>query len=464
MVTVTRRKVSTLGAAVVLTLLLAACGGGETAGGPPAGGTDGAGGAGTGTEAAPQATGEFDWMAYEGESLRLVFNQHPWQQAIEPLLGEFTELTGIEVEVESLPEEQFRQRVQVEMTGGSEDLDVFMTSVQNEGANFATNGWYEDLRPYAENSSLTSAEYEFDDLSESILEGHTFDGTLAGIPIQLETQMLFYRTDIFEEAGVEVPTTMEELEQVAQQIDDPSGTRAFVARGAGAAAVTQIATYLFNFGGNWTEEGSTEAAFASPEGVEAFDFYTRMVREYGPEGAVNMSWEEALPLFQQGQVAMYTDASTFLPQVIDAEASAVADTAGFAKMPSGPGGDFQTFNGWALGMSPFSQNKEPAWYFIQWATSPEMTARLTEEGIAGARESVEFGETYPEDWVTAFTESLPTARAQLPQVIPVPEVRDAIGTAVVAGIQGQDVEPAVQSAAEQFNSIVEAAGGGGAGG
>jgi hypothetical protein len=62
--------------------------------------------------------------------------------------------------------------------------------------------------------------------------------------------------------------------------------------------------------------------------------------------------------------------------------------------------------------------------------------------------------------VTAFTESLPKARPQLPQVIPVPEVRDAIGTAVVAGIQGDDVEPAVEQSAQQFSQIVESAGGG----
>jgi multiple sugar transport system substrate-binding protein len=442
---------------LVLVLALAACGGGESA--DPAEPAEPAGNSENSETTA--ATGEFDWQQFEGEQIRVVLNQHPWQQAIEPKIDEFEELTGIEVEVESLPEQQFRQRVQVEMTGGSSDLDVFMTSVQNEGAKFAANDWYEGLRPYAENASLTGEEYEFSDLSESVLEGHTFDSTLAGIPIQLETQMLFYRKDILDEAGVEVPTTFEELEQVAAEIDDPSGTRAFVARGAGASAVTQIATFLFNHGANWTEDGSSEPAFNTPEGVEAFDYYTSLIREYGPDGATNMSWEEALPLFQQGQVAMYTDASTFLPQVQDESIEEVSNNVGFAKMPSGPGGDFQTFNGWALAMSPFSDNKEAAWYFIQWATSPDMVETLTQEGgIAGARQSVDFGDAYPEDWVNAFTESLPKARPQLPQVIPVPEVRDAIGTAVVAGIQGDDVEPAVEQSAQQFSQIVESAGGG----
>ena len=443
----TMRRPAVRAGLVALALLAAACGGGES-------GLEGGGQQGGATE----VTGDFDWKRYDGETLRLVFNQHPWQEAIEPMLGEFEELTGISAEVEALPEAQFRQRVQVERPGRSDDLDVFMTNVQNEGAKFAGNGWYVNLREFAENPSLTAEDYAFDGLAAGVLDGHTFDDTLAGIPIQLETQMLFYRKDIFEKAGVDVPTTMEELAQVAAEIDDPDGTRGFVARGKSAAAVTQISTYLFAYGGDWTDDEGN-AAFDSPQAVEAFDFYTGLVREHGPAGATNMSWEEALPLFQQGQVAMYTDASTFLPQVIDPETSSVADSAGFAKMPAGPEGEVQTFNGWALGISPFSQKQEAAWYFIQWATSPEMVERLTAEGIAGARPDVEFGEEYPQDWVQAFTESLPEARAQLPKVGPVPEVRDVIGTAIVAGIQGDAVEPALQAAADQFDQIVQTAGG-----
>ena len=59
----------------------------------------------------------------------------------------------------------------------------------------------------------------------------------------------------------------------------------------------------------------------------------------------------------------------------------------------------------------------------------------------------------------AFTESLGDARPQLPRVEPVPEVRDAIGTAIVSAIQGEDVEPAVEASAQQFNSIVGTRGG-----
>lgn len=408
--------------------------------------------------ASPSTAAGFDWRSSEGETIRVLLNQHPWQEAIEPLIPAFEELTGINVEVEKLPEEQFRQRVQVELTAASSDLDVYMTSLLNEGAKFARNGWYYDLRPFVDDPSSTSPDYEFGDFGDVLIDSHTYDGALVAIPIQLETQMLYYRKDILEAAGVEVPTTMDELEQVAKAIDDPDGTRAFVSRGKGRAAVTQISTYLYNFGGEWTKDGTFEAGFNTPEGLAAFDFYTRMLREYGPRGTTNMSWEEALPMFSSGQVAMYTDASTFLPNMLADGTPEVIENLGFAPMPSGPGGDYQSFFGWALAMSAFTEKADPSWLFIQWATSPEVVERITVDNqVMGGRSSVDFGDAFPQEWVDAFTSSIPQARPQLPSVIPVSEVRDVIGVAIIAGIEGGDLPAAMATAEEQFNATVAAA-------
>lgn len=440
--------------ATATALVIASCGGDDGGGAE----TDAESSATTAPE--PPSTVEeagFAWDQFSGESIRVVLNQHPWQDTIEPLIPEFEALTGIDVEVEKLPEEQFRQRVQVELTAGTSDLDVYMTSLLNEGARFAQNGWYRDLRPFLDDPSLTSPDYDVADFGDGLIDSHTIDGTLIGIPIQLETQMLYYRKDILDAAGVEVPTTMDELEAVAQAIHDPDGVNAFVARGKGRAAVTQISTYLYNFGGAWTEPGSFDAAFNTAEGLAAFDFYTRMLREYGPRGTTNMSWEEALPLFAQGRVAMFTDASTFMPNILSDGSQEVIDNIGYAAMPSGPGGDFQTFFGWAIGMSAFTNSPDASWLFIQWATSPDIVQRVTDEGsVVGGRGSVDFGPNFPAEWVDAFKASLPTARPQLPQVLPVSEVRDVIGVAIIDGIEGKDLERALDDAARQFDATVAA--------
>lgn len=401
-----------------------------------------------------EASGAFDWKRYEGETIEVLLNQHPWQQAIEPRIADFEELTGITVNVTTLPEDQLRQRVQVELSSQSTAVDVFMSGALAEGRLFAEQGWYEDLTPFVENASLTSDEYAFDDFASDVIGAHEIDGQLIGVPIQIETNMLFYRTDVLEQLGLEVPATTDELEDAAKAITEQTDLYGFTARGRGAAATSQLAPYLYGFGAEWND-GDGKAAFASDEGVEAFEYYGRMLREYGPSGAVNNSWQEVLPLFQQGQLAMFSDASVFATQLLDPEQSTVTDKVGFAPIPAGPEANGQAFWGWALGMSPFSEKKNAAWLFMQWASSPDVVAELqTEDGVAGARDSITgFPDTLPQEWVDAFSASRAVARSQHPTIAAVPEARDIIGNAVITAIEGGDVADAVEQAATDFDGL-----------
>lgn len=401
-----------------------------------------------------EATGDFDWTRYDGESIEVLLNQHPWQQAIEPRLGEFEELTGITVNVTTLPEDQMRQRVQVELSSQSPAIDVFMSGALAEGRLFSAQGWYEDLAPYLANPSLTSDEYDFDDFATDVIGAHEIDAQLIGVPIQIETNMLFYRTDVLAELGIEAPSTTEELEAAAAAITEQTDLFGFTSRGRGAAATSQLAPYLYGFGAQWNDADGT-AAFDSAEGVAAFEYYGRLLREYGPSGAANNSWQEVLPLFQQGQLAMFSDASVFATQLIDPETSAVSEDVGFAPIPAGPAASGQAFWGWALGMSPFSEKKNAAWLFMQWASSPEVVEALQlEDGVAGARDSITgFPSSLPQEWVDAFSAARTLAESQHPTIAPVPEARDIIGNAVIIAIEGGDVAAAVEQAADAFTRL-----------
>ncbi|HIY65070.1 MAG TPA: sugar ABC transporter substrate-binding protein [Candidatus Agrococcus pullicola] len=412
-----------------------------------------------GGEALPdvdEISGDFDWKRFDGETIRFVAGLQPWQEQIEPLIPEFEELTGIDVEMEALPEDQFRQRLQVELTAGSSDIDVFMTSVQQDGARFANSGWYEELVPYIENESLTSPDYDFSDFSESVLEGHTFDGTLSALPIQLEVQMLFYRKDLIEAAGYDAPpATLDELDEMAAATTDPgNGVFGWAVRGKRAAAVTQLTSFLANHGATYMDDEG-KAAFDSPEGIEAIDEYGRLLREYGPSGSVNNGWEELLAMFQAGNIALWADNSGQAAAIRDPEQTEITDEVGYAPMPQNGDDSAQTFFGWGAAISSASEKKPAAWLFLQWLTSAEVVAELQEAGIPGGRQSIEFGDDVPHDFVDAFQTSLATAQPQLPQVQSVPEVRDAIGDVLVASIQGGDVEAAATSAADEFDRIVE---------
>ncbi len=120
--------------------------------------------------------------------------------------------------------------------------------------------------------------------------------------------MLYYRKDLFQKAGLKVPTNFTELEAAARKLNSES-VAGIASRGKGAAAVTQLSSYVYNYGGLYLDKGT--AVFDSKPAVDAIRFYGKLLGNYGPKGVTSMSWENIMPLFQAGKIAMWTDASVF---------------------------------------------------------------------------------------------------------------------------------------------------------
>jgi len=412
----------------------------------------------TAAPAAPAAPA-FDWQKYKGTTIRVMLNQHPWTTAIQGSFPEFEKLTGIKLVAETYPEDQFRQKSLVELSSGAGTLDIFMSQPPQEGLKYKRAGWYEDLNPYVKDPAQTSPDYNFADFLPGTITFETIDNALIGIPIQLEVEMLFYRKDLFEAAGLTAPKTLEELEAAAKKLHNPSGDVFGIAsRGKKAAAVTMFSNYLYNYGGDWLDANRTPL-INSPEAVEAITFYGNLLKNYGPPGSVNNHWNEVVALFQQGKAAMFTDASVFYANVENPEASTVAGKVGYAPFPAGPKDNTYWLSGWGLSMASSSKNKGAAWYFIQWATSPEM-AKLTQVNkVAGARQSVwdsaEGKAAFPADWTEAYVlSSSKAAHPDRPPVVAVSEIRDAIGNAIVTAIEGGDVKAAADKAAADMKDIM----------
>jgi len=82
--------------------------------------------------------GEFNWKQAQGTEIRLLairawFGDH-WKAN----LADFEKLTGIKVVIEDYPEDPFRQKLAVEMSGKSKSVDVFTTGTMREGRQFVT--------------------------------------------------------------------------------------------------------------------------------------------------------------------------------------------------------------------------------------------------------------------------------------------------------------------------------------
>jgi len=158
---------------------------------------------------------------------------------------------------------------------------------------------------------------------------------------------------------------------------------------------------------------------------------------------------------------MYTEFDSISAFVEDPEKSKVKGKMGYVMFPKGPGGKPGTMaTVWGLGIPKNSKNPKAGWLFLQWATSKETVLAIqSERAVQGGRDSVwkdakAKAKMNPE-LAEALVQGLRVGNSNWnPPVVAVPEVRDAIGAAIVTSIQGGDVKAAVNKAAADTKRIM----------
>ncbi len=310
------------------------------------------------------------------KEIRVLLANHPYGELLKAAIPEFEAATGIKVNAESLQESQLTTKLTTEFATNSSSVDVFMTRPLQEGKMFYKNGWYEPLTGY-----------DFSDYPKNVMSVATFGARSYIVPLVTEWQVLYYRKDLLAGAGMKVPANFDELEAAAKKLNSDS-VAGFASRGKGAAAVTQLSSYVYNFGGLYLDKGV--AVFDSKPAVDAIRFYGKLLGNYGPKGVTSMSWENVMPLFQAGKVAMWTDASVFYGQIIDpAKTQVGADKVGIANFPAGPKTNSPFIvTSWGMAIAKQSKKKDLAMKFLEWATSKELAAKGMLANITMARSSV----------------------------------------------------------------------------
>ncbi len=392
------------------------------------------------------------------KTLRVTLANHVWTDTIKSKLPEFEKETGITVELSQYGEDQLSDQYNVKLNAGTDEIDVMMYRPLQEGKLFAQNGYLADLSE----DVRSNKDWDWADFQSGPVGATTFEDEVVGVPIITEQEVLYYRKDLLEKAGLEVPQTMDELEAAAKAIKEQNpGVAGFVARTGKSAAVTQFSSFLYSFGGDFIDENGN-VDIASDEAKEAYAFYGGLIRNYGPENvSTDMSWPEAMAIFTQGQAGFYTEADSLYKNATDPATSKVSDTVGFAPMPAGPDGS-KAYNvpSWALGVNDASSNQTNAWKFIEWATSKAMTLEVQKAGVPGSRTSVwedpDGIATYPEDLAAAIAASTKNGVGHdRPLVISVPEAREIVGDPIVVAITGGDSDAAADAANEAFQKLLD---------
>lgn len=298
----------------------------------------------------------------------------------------------------TLDENVLRQRVTTDIATGGGRFDV-VTIGTFEAPIWAERGWLLPLDAMPEN-------YDVDDLLPPIRAGLSFDEVLYAVPFYGESAFTMYRTDLFEQAGLVMPTapSWEFIKQAAARIggmhDDIHGIclRGKPGWGENIAILTAMANA---YGGRWFDM-DWRPQIDNDAWTNALNDYVSLLSQYGPPDAIKNGFSETLALFQSGKCAIWIDATVAASFVINPEVSRVADNVGFALAPdTGLGKRSNWLWSWALAISASSRHQDAARRFVAWATSREYTELVAKaDGWAnvppGTRMSLYRNEAYLE--------------------------------------------------------------------
>ena len=115
-------------------------------------------------------------------------------------------------------------------------------------------------------------EYNLDDIPQPVWDAATIDGNIYGVPFMSNTMHLFYRTDIFEAHGLDVPTTYDEVMDACAVLagnEDSIDLPFTMNLHAGWAWEIEFMHFIRSYGGKFLDDETNMPTFNSDAGVAA---------------------------------------------------------------------------------------------------------------------------------------------------------------------------------------------------
>jgi len=278
----------------------------------------------------------------------------------------WTAESGIAVTVEALPWSDRTTRALAAISAG-EGADIFIGGLTEEILLGAEGGLVALDEAFGDElTAVHEASYE-----RMVTAIVGYDAPVYAVPYSQDTYLMYYYTPALEAAGVEVPTTWDEMTTVLSALGEAElGSGGY---GWGNRGWLSFHNYLLQAGGSWYAEDCSAAAVNSDEGLVALEYYTMLFEEYG----FPAEQADPGPDFAAGERSLVISGQ-WHASGIDASFPELEGDWGVAPLPTGPGDANTAFiGGRAAGIFDFSENQDVAWDFLQWLSTPEAGELLT---------------------------------------------------------------------------------------
>jgi len=294
----------------------------------------------------------------------------------------YTEETGVEIIIEEIARESYFDKIKTVIVAQSDDYDVFYNMTDEVPAMIEAEG-LTDLNQYINDPSIVSPDFDM----AAIQSGAKYfaDGDkLYGFPSEGDTAWMFYRKDLLEANGFDVPQTWDEYYKVAKALNDPGTMYGAVIGAKPDEALWDYMHYLYSFGGE-VLDSDNNVIINNEAGVKSLEFYAGLAADgLVPPDVITYGYNEILTTLQQGKAALGIEWMAATAELTDPERSPNVSKDGvsllaYTLVPGTKQADGTIIRGmggsqWGWSILKESKNKVGAYKFIEWLTGSEGAA------------------------------------------------------------------------------------------
>jgi multiple sugar transport system substrate-binding protein len=301
--------------------------------------------------------------------------------ATEDILADFTKKTGIKTKLVALPEDQVATLITNAAAAGELPDALFAISTADSHT-YAAQGVFDPEAAQAVVDKLGPETF-----SEKALELVSQDGVATGVPVSGWGQLLIYRSDLFEEAGIDAPATLDDVRSAAEQLHEDGRVGITLATAPKDAFTEQTFEHVALANGCQLVDDGGNVTFDSPECVDSLRYYGDLASNFSVQGnqdvdstratyfagrAAMMFWS---PFLLDGMAGLRNDTRPSCPQCKEDRAF-LAKNSGLVGPIEGDAGEPSQFGDVATMNIPVDANVEAAQALIEYMLTDGYTRWL----------------------------------------------------------------------------------------
>ena len=397
------------------------------------------------------------------KSLTLAINSGVEGDALKQAAKDYEAQTGVHINIAELPYANLFEKELIDLQSHTGAYDLIMLD-DPWFPRFASLDVLSDLSPLLKKRGMDKPDDDFVSTSLALCRNPYQTGALYALPYVGNSQLYFYRKDLFQKHNLKEPATWDDVLAAAKTISEqeasgaPGGGKVYgyVMRAAqGNAAVADFMPIFWAFGGEMFDANG-QPAVNSPEGVAALKFMIEL-GQYSPPGYASFNADEVGAHLLQGTAAMSINWPAWISSFSDSAKSKVIGKMEFGQLPAGKNPGRAEIGNWLIAIPRESKNAEAAVDFLLWATAAEQMKLSAQRGNPPTRKSV-----FNDPQLVAKFPSYPAQLRSLESSRPRPrtplwnEIENAFGIYLSKANSGElSAEDAMNQANAEIKKIVE---------